>query len=108
MDEHDFEIHFDKDIYSLQAVKRTAYDYSSRLWILIQEKNNQLIVYLKSKKPIDSQQQIKLDFINHALDHQVRIDTENDFKAVRQMIVAQAFEPCENLEEIVNQIVDEK
>ncbi len=41
------------------------------------------------------------DFIRHALDHQIRLDVGKDYKLIREMIVAQAFEPVDNLEEVV-------
>ena len=45
--------------------------------------------------------------MNNLLDHQVRLEVSQEFKIIREMIVAQAFEPCDNLKDIVDTFTSE-
>lgn len=98
-------IEFDDAIYSEQAIKNACYDYSNEFAFSLSKKGQKTIVEFK---PIisGSGDHTKLNqFMNHVLDHQVRIDTAREFKTIREMIVAQAFQPCENIDEVVSHIV---
>ena len=107
--EKEISIELDGNIYSIQAAKNAAYDYTARAWFHLETKENNVIaISIKPKYPEDSFSTLKSDFMNHVLDHQIRIDLGKEFKAIREMIVAQAFEPCENLDEITELLVNEK
>lgn len=102
-------ISFDPVIYSIQAIRNSAYDFTDRAWIFIEETNeNKIYVSLKLKNLDTPLGLIKDNFINNVLDHQVRVSVENEFKAIREMIVAQAFEPCANLNDVLNNLIDGK
>jgi His-Xaa-Ser system protein HxsD len=105
--DHWINILFDTKIYSLRSIKNACYDFSGECFFKLDiAEENGANVKLKTKDP-----NIKFDlncFLNCVLDHQVRIDTENEFKTIREMIVAQAFQPCENLEEIVSLLVNDE
>ena len=99
-------LEFDPGIYSIKAIKNATYDYTDKAWIKIKSKSNEkILVYIRPKlhdlKDINS---LIMDFENHVLDHQIRLEVSNDFKVVREMIVAQAFEPCDNLKEIIDAV----
>jgi len=104
----DLNIKFDSDVYSLQAIKNAAYDYSGNVWISIKISNKKVLVSVKPKESSFIADSFRFDFINHVLDHQVRIDTGKEFKVIREMIVAQAFEPCENLNLITEKLIDDQ
>lgn len=105
----DLSIVLDCNFYSIQAVKNAAYDFTDRVWIHLETKeNNDLSISIKPKNPESSTHLLKFDFINHVLDHQIRIDVGKKFKTIREMIVAQAFEPCENLDEITEHLLNEQ
>lgn len=107
--EKELSIELDGNIYSIQAAKNAAYDYTGRAWIHLETKeNNVIVISIKPKNPEDSFSTLKSDFMNHVLDHQVRIDVGREFKTIREMIVAQAFEPCENLDEITEHLLNEQ
>lgn len=103
----DFSVELDSHIYSIQAIKNAAYDYSGRAWITIEEiqDTHAVLVSLKLKPTQHENESIEADFKNHVLDHQVRIDVGMEFKIIREMIVAQAFEPCGNLDEVVEKLI---
>jgi His-Xaa-Ser system protein HxsD len=100
---------FDSEIYSIEAIRNSAYDFTDRAWIFIEETNeNKIHVSLKLKNSDSPLALIKDDFINNVLDHQVRVSVKNEFKAIREMIVAQAFEPCANLNDVLNNLIGGK
>lgn len=97
-------IEIDSSIFSLQAVKNTCYDFSGEYWIEINTNDDYFYVFLKQKSEnflSDNLERTKDNFLNSLIDHQTRIDTAKEFKTIREMIVAQAFEPCENINEVV-------
>jgi His-Xaa-Ser system protein HxsD len=101
---YEFTIKFDPAVYSLQAIKNAAYDFTSKAFIEIETAHNGFItanIRAKSEQASDS---IADEFKNQVLDHQIRIDTNKEYKTIREMIVAQAFEPCDNLIDIIRSI----
>src|SRR3990167_2096412 len=90
-------LEFDSNVYSLKAIKNASYDFTNKCGIQIEtQSSDKVLVYLTPKlnepECIDL---LAVDFKNHVLDHQIRIEVSNDFKLIREMIVAQAFEPCD-------------
>lgn len=98
-------IELSPSVYSIQAVKNTCYDFSGSAWIEIKIQEESCITVIL--EPKDNSIGIKNEFMNRLLDHQVRIDTAKEFKIIREMIVAQAFEPCDNLSEVVEYILND-
>ena len=99
-------LEFDSKVYSLKAIKNAAYDYTNKATIQIETSDpNKIVVYMTPKS--SNSKIIKaliLDFKNHILDHQIRIELNAEFKVIREMIVAQAFQPVDNLQEIIDTI----
>jgi His-Xaa-Ser system protein HxsD len=95
-------LEFDTALFSARAIKNAAYDFSRRAEAHIEmASENRVLIFLTPKPhgagPADS---LATDFKRHVLDHQVRLEINQEFKTIREMIVAQAFEPCENLSEV--------
>lgn len=93
-------LYLDSKIYSLQAVKRASYDFTDRCYITISQDDSEKIalsVITKENAP----NYIIQELMNSLLDHQIRADLEQEFGGLRTIIVAQAFAPCENIEEII-------
>ena len=103
-------IKLDTKIYSIDAIKKAAFEYSKTAWInIITEDENQFVnVFVQLKERDNSYDFIKSKFLNHILDHQIRIDISKEFKTIREMIIAQAFEPCDNLKEVLSHLINEK
>lgn len=96
------ELEFDRRVYDLQAVKNAAYDFSSQAIAKIGTGEEVIFVEIVPKgTSSDTFDALVFDFTQSVLDHQVRLETARDYKAIREMIVAQAFAPCDNLEELV-------
>ena len=99
-----YSIGFDSTVYELSAIKRASYDFTDKATIKIERPSQSRIVVTFTPKDKDSgpMDVIASDFTNHVLDHQIRIEVEADYGRIREMIVAQAFAPCENLHELVD------
>ena len=94
---------FDSEIYSEQAVKSAIYDLDIAADISIADDNRRTIkVTLKSTKNINSSLEAKV--YNAILDHQIRIDIQKESGPIRKLIIAQAFFPCENLDQLLDGI----
>lgn len=105
-----FVIDFDSGIYSTRAVKRAAYELSNSTSVEIKFKENRTIsaiISLSHQDVTDSEKFIR-EFRDMVSDHQIRLDVEEDYRVIRQIIVAQAFQPCDNLKEIIDTLKNEK
>lgn len=92
--------YLDSNVYSLQAIKRASYDFTDRCFIKIDSAESEkiaLTIALREGVANDTAQEL----INSILDHQIRSDLEKEFGDLRTIIVAQAFSPCSNIEEII-------
>ncbi|MDO8282675.1 MAG: hypothetical protein Q7U10_08685 [Thermodesulfovibrionia bacterium] len=99
-------IEFDQAIYTLKAIKRAISDFSERANSTIENISQGTIRVLifpiqnKSFNPAD----IERDFERLVFDNQINIEVEEDFRDIRNIIVAQAFFPCDNIEKIVDKL----
>jgi His-Xaa-Ser system protein HxsD len=92
--------YLDSKIYSLQAIKRASYDFTDRCFITLgfsEPDKIALTVAMRETATTDTTQEL----MNSILDHQIRSDLEQEFGDLRTIIVAQAFSPCSNIEEII-------
>lgn len=91
-------LQLDKNFFHPQAIKHAAYDFGDIASIVLRgEENNQFLVEI-SGDPIDD---LERKFRNSVLDHQLRIEVNREFKTVRELIIAQAFSPVDNLEDLL-------
>lgn len=98
-----FVIHLDTSIFSLPAIMNAAYDYGEQATVEVARvSDHQVRVSLIPKMPdLPSTAMFVDEFRNLLVDHQVRIMVSQDCKVIREIIVAQAFQPCENVEEVI-------
>ena len=99
-------IEFDQTIYTLKAIKRAISDFSDKANSIIENTSQGKVQVLISpiQNKLFNSDDIEKDFKNLVSDHQINIEVEEDFKDIRQIIVAQAFFPCDNLEKVMNEI----
>ena len=96
-------INLNSEIYSLDAIKRASYEYTDRCYILISQDNYgqiSLSVTLKETAPNNTIQEL----MNAILDHQIRIDLEQEFGSLRAILVAQALSPTEDIKVIIEDL----
>jgi His-Xaa-Ser system protein HxsD len=96
---------FDKNVYSLEAVKNASYDFLNDLCFNISISSPQeILVQIAKTKSCLKDNSIFDDFKNAVLDHQVRKDTEEKYHVIRDIICAQAFEPVDNLDNLLTKL----
>lgn len=106
--DHKVILEFDFNCYSIEAITFSAYDLMSSASIQIKKLDNKAIVYIRNKdQSKNNLEKIASDFNDCVLDHQVRFLVNKEFKLIREIIVAQAFQPCDDIKDIVNVIKDE-
>ncbi len=96
-------ISFDTAVCSLKAIKMAAHDMANEASIKIDiaEKDKIIVTLNKQTDYSMSIDDIANYFYKLAIEHQIRIEIEEEYRIIRQIIVAQAFHPCENLQDIV-------
>lgn len=89
-------------IYSTESVKRALFDFSGSASATIEIQGDFAKISFSS---IGAQIDPNV-FQQTVADHQILIETEQKYSTIRQIIIAQAFFPCENIEEIVEVTVE--
>ncbi len=81
------------DIYGLDAIFRSCYWLTDRCYVYLAPSQDRLIeVTLVAKEGgVDVTDQLAWDFVNDLIDQRLRIDVNRETRAIREMIIAQAF-----------------
>ncbi|MDO9567243.1 MAG: His-Xaa-Ser system protein HxsD [Candidatus Desulfaltia sp.] len=89
------------NIYSLEAIHATTYQFTGSYHVLITSKTDNLVtvIFEAKDKAKDVSEDLK-DFANSLIDHQVRLQLEQTNGKVRDLIVAHAFSPLDLNKEI--------
>lgn len=87
----------DSAIYSKRAIMEAAFRFTDKCFISIEgQSDTTWNVCIKSKDkdlPKEAIMDISSEFHNELLDRQLRIELEESFKEIREMILRQAFWP---------------
>ena len=97
-------LEFDLKAISINALKNAAYSFLGDYEFQFKTSGTNVQVTITPLKNGLIQPDIASIYRNAALDHQIRIETEKDYRVIMEMIVAQAFEPCDNVDELVQKI----
>jgi len=100
---------FDPAMYSLKAIKYAAFDLSSKANVHVElDIDGRIVVRIESNEGGQEKIRALEKEVQHCVfDHQIRIEIGNEFKLIREMIIAQAFAPCDNLEEVIQKVTDD-
>lgn len=100
-------ISFDTSIYSIKAIKRAIYDSGIGPSVNIRyiSDGNIQVDFSFTQEKLNRSAKIIEKFKSMVFEHQIRLDVEDDYRIIRQIIVAQAFQPCDNIQEIIDAIV---
>ena len=80
------------DVYGLQPLLKTAHRFTDRAFIHLEyERDGVVLVRFKTKRRLDSLQDIAGEFLNELLDQQLRERLSLQTEPVRRLILAQAF-----------------
>ncbi len=85
-------IQFDLSIFSLMAIKHAAYKFGDRCHFEFEtEDDSHITVRLRTKAALDNPDHLVGDFRNAVLDEDLRERVGEETKAVRNLLLAQAF-----------------
>src|SRR5262245_39473187 len=85
-------LQIDTSIYSTNAVLKTAYKFTDRLFvILVPGEGSAVVAILSAKAPRTDLATLVGEFQNELLDQRLREVLECEFGAIRNLLVAQAF-----------------
>lgn len=80
-----------KELYLRDALNRTIYDLSSKCIFVVSELDDNYLLEI-STNDILSDKEIEAIFLKNLCDHQVRIELEQKFSTIRNLLVAKAIE----------------
>lgn len=84
----------DLTIYPLEVVLRTCHTFTGRCYVLARRsKGSSVTVDFAARQPADSLRELAGEFSNALLDHHLRSIVAEETRAIRELLVAQAF--CE-------------
>lgn len=84
-----------KEVYENDAILNASYKFTDNCKIHIDPINDEKVgvYFTKKENTKDSLKEIALDFCNELIDQQLRLNTERDYKVIREEIVKKAFLP---------------
>jgi His-Xaa-Ser system protein HxsD len=89
--------------YSSSAIHRAMYDLADEGEFRFDFHNNKPVIELI---PLSlSLESFIVKFLKTVLDHQLRIDAETQFSTIREIIVAQALQPRQDLQKVLDYII---
>lgn len=92
----------DSAIYSLPAILRACYWFTDRAYLLVtRAAPGQYRIELVPKDPGQSHRDLAGELANSLLDHQVRVELQQETRTIRELIVAKAFAEGDLLEDAV-------
>jgi His-Xaa-Ser system protein HxsD len=89
-----YSLMFDTSVYSLEAIKKSAYKFADRTSVVISrtsETSVSLAFNFVDQKATDRAEQIISDFCNELLDQDLREIVKRETGALRNAIIAHAF-----------------
>lgn len=86
-------IFVDTTIYPLEVVFRTCYVFTEKCYLFLDPTESPTIVKIQFKPKLASEElhAIAAQFSNELINQRVRLDVANETRAIRELIVAQAF-----------------
>ena len=88
------QINFDLTVFSLQAIKRAIHDANiSQCATIAVSDDEKVTIKIDLDNVKEGNQKLERKLNKMVFDNQIRIDTEKEFKNIRNIIVAQAFFP---------------
>ena len=92
------------NVYSITAIKRAAFDLNDKFNIAIKTRNAEEVQITITQRDtcLEVNQELVSLFEQLVRDHQLRIELEKQYNVIRKIIIAQAFQPCDNLREILD------
>ena len=83
----------DTTLYPLEVIFRTCYSFTERCYLFLSRTEEASTINVRFKRRLESAdlQSIVGEFSNELINQRVRLDIANETRAIRELIVAQAF-----------------
>src|ERR1041384_573717 len=83
----------DTNIYPLEVLFRTCYVFTDRCYLFLSATDASDVINVRFRQKLDScdLDSVAGEFSNELINQRVRLDIANETRAVRELIVAQAF-----------------
>jgi His-Xaa-Ser system protein HxsD len=96
-----------KEIYEEDAVKAAAYKFTENYAVLIEpvsETEVGVIIEAQKADGAEDLDRVAKRFCNEVLDQQIRLDLEQRYGRIREIIVQQAFSPVKDLKKALGEL----
>ena len=91
MPDGSFVVRFDRNVYRLSAVKKSAYKYGDILHALIEEADGSVVVSLRPASSNANPEEAVGKFCNEVLDQELREEIAAQTTGIRDLLLAHAF-----------------
>lgn len=93
IEENKASVSLTKNLYSAEAIHASAYKFSGEYFIHLSEQGDNFVVLFERKNHTAIDELMIKSICNDFIDQQIRIETENRFGRIRDLIVEEAFKP---------------
>lgn len=88
-----------KSLYQKEAILFAAHKFTDRYYVdIVSSQGKYVSVTFRRKDTNLTSEDLASEFCNELLDQQVRLNIENSYGNIRDLIVKQAFQPVENIQ----------
>lgn len=88
-----FQVVVDMALYAKESLVAACYKFTDRYYIHQQTSGNNVIAIFEAKDGNDISDVVVKQFCNELIDQQVRLNTNQQFGHIRDLIVEEAFKP---------------
>lgn len=93
LDNDKFQVVVDMALYAKEALVAACYKFTDRYYVHQQTSGNNVIVVFETKNGNAISEVVVKQFCNELIDQQVRLNTNQQFGHIRDLIVEEAFKP---------------
>ena len=97
-------IDLDVHLYSRDAILNTAYLFTNKCHVDLRSYGDKTAEVIFTQKP-NSELEIEViakDFLNELIDQQLRVNIDQETKAIKELIIKEAFAPLDIIKEVNN------
>ena len=88
-----------KSLYQKETILFAAHKFTDRYYVdIVHSQEEYISITFRKKDTTLELEDLSSEFCNELLDQQVRLNIENSYGNIRDMIVKQAFQPVENIQ----------
>lgn len=92
-------LQIDEHLYQQEAIQIASHKFIDKCYVKIDRKSDSIISLVFSPKENCEIKNITLEFFNELLDQQVRFTIGKSYGNIRDVIVKQAFNPIDNIQD---------